>query len=125
MAVQSFKELLIWQKARELNLDIYDSFSACADYAFKDQIQRASLSIMNNFAEGYGRRSDKAFLHFLIIARGSTAEVESMLMTAVDLKYISLSTHDRLIGKLEEIAKMLSGFIKRVRINSRKINSLN
>ena len=114
MALQSFKDLVVWQKAQELSLDIYREFSSCKDYGFKDQIQRATLSIMNNVAEGYGRRSDRALINFLNIARGSAAEVESMIFMAHKLGYIDLNTQNRLLRQIDEVAKLLTAFINKI-----------
>jgi len=79
MKFDRFEEILGWQKAKELTINIYKSFSNCKDFAFKDQIQRASVSIMNNVAEGFERKSNKEFKQFLFIAKGSAGEVRSML----------------------------------------------
>jgi len=92
MATNSFKDLIVWQRSCKFTVEIYRSFAHTRDYSFKDQIQRATLSIGNNIAEGYARRSDKAFKNFLYISKGSAAEVESMLLVATELKYIDLST---------------------------------
>ncbi|KAB2846739.1 MAG: four helix bundle protein, partial [Melioribacteraceae bacterium] len=75
MKFDRFEEILGWQKAKEFTLNIYKSFSNCKDFAFKDQIQRASVSIMNNIAEGFERKSNKEFKQFLFIAKGSAGEV--------------------------------------------------
>ncbi len=115
MALQSFKDLNVWQKAQGLSLSIYKEFLNCKDYGFKDQIQRASLSIMNNIAEGYGRRSDKALCNFLTIARGSAAEVESMVIMAYQLQYIDLQTQDDLLKQTEAVAKLLTAFMNKIR----------
>lgn len=114
MALQSFKDLTVWQKALNLSLSIYKEFAGCKDYGFKDQIQRASISIINNIAEGYGRRSDKALMNFLTIARGSVAEVESMILMAHQLQYIDLPTQNELLTQAEEVAKLLTGFINKI-----------
>jgi four helix bundle protein len=118
MAVKSFKDLLVWQKSRELSLDIYATFVGCRDYGFKDQIQRASISIMNNIAEGYGRRSDRALAHFLIIARGSAAEVESMLTIATELTYLTTDQQRALIYQTEEVGRLLTAFRAKLKANS-------
>ena len=65
-----------------MTLEIYKEFGNCKDYGFKDQVQRASVSVMNNIAEGFERRGDKEFKHFLFIAKGSCGEVRSMLYLA-------------------------------------------
>ena len=119
MALQSFKDLLAWQRAQRLSLNIYKEFSSCRDYGFKDQIQRAAVSIMNNVAEGYGRRSDKALINFLTIARGSAAEVESMLLMAHQLNYINLQTQHELLIQTDEVAKLLTAFINKISLDTK------
>lgn len=114
MATQSFKDLIVWQKASDLTTEVYKTFQSNTDYSFKDQVQRASISIMNNVAEGYARRSDKSFRHFLFIAKGSAAEVESMIIVAERLKYIDLTQKNQLIEDVEEVSRLLSGFIKKL-----------
>lgn len=114
MSGQSFKDLLVWQRARDFSLEIYRVFSSTKDYGFKDQVQRAALSIPNNIAEGYARRSDKALRNFLFIAKSSAAEVESMLLIADKLDYIDSSKGAKLMSQAQEIQKLLSGFIKKL-----------
>lgn len=114
MIIKSFKDILAWQYARELTTQIYKQFSNCKDYSFRDQIQRAAVSVMNNIAEGYGRRSDRSFKNFLLIAKGSAAEVESMLIISVDLGYLSEDNQKILLDKTEEVSRLLSGFVKKL-----------
>lgn len=104
--------MVAWQKAHELALLTYRDFSNCRDYGFKDQILRAATSVMNNIAEGHARRSDKSFRQFLLIAKGSLAEVQSMLILAVDLDYISTETMEARFALADETAKIISGLIK-------------
>jgi len=82
------------------------------DYGFKDQIQRASVSIMNNIAEGFERKSNNEFKYFLFISKGSCGEVRSMLLLANELKKLESKDALELYGIAEEISKMLSGLIK-------------
>ncbi len=114
MATQSFNDLIVWQRASELALDVYKSFNDVKDYSFRDQIQRAALSVLNNIAEGYARRSDKALRNFLFIAKGSTAEVESMLLIALKLGYITSVQQEELVKKADEVSRLLNGFIKKL-----------
>ena len=114
MATQSFKELLVWQKASDFSTEVYKTFIACRDYGFRDQIQRAAISVPNNIAEGYTRRSDKFLRNFLSIAKGSAAEVESMLVIALKLGYVSREKQEELDDKIQEIGRLLSGFIKKL-----------
>ncbi|MBU0558118.1 MAG: four helix bundle protein [Bacteroidetes bacterium] len=112
MKFEKFEEIIAWQKAKELTLNIYAIFKDCRDYAFKDQIQRASVSIMNNIAEGYERKTNNEFKHFLFIAKGSSGELRSMSYLAKDLKYISEDAYQNIYRLSTEISKMLSGLIK-------------
>jgi len=112
MKIDKFEDIIAWQKSKRLCLDCYKSFSSLRDFAFRDQIQRAAVSIMNNIAEGYERMGNKEFRKFLFIAKGSCAEVRSMLDLALDLKYISSERHGILYSQSVEISKILSGFIK-------------
>jgi len=91
--IERFEDIQIWQKARQLVKNIYQATTENqgfkGDFALKDQIRRAAISVMSNIAEGYARRSDKAFSNFLHIAHGSATEVQSQLYIALDLNYIS------------------------------------
>ncbi len=105
----------IWQLARLLVRDIYllsGDGKLARDFGIKDQLQRAALSVMNNIAEGFDRKSNKEFVHFLYISKGSCAEVRSMLYVAMDLGYISNDQHKNLHDQTEVISKSLSAFIK-------------
>ena len=85
--MRNFEELRVWQDARLLVNDIYKMTGACKDYGFKDQIQRAAVSIMNNIAEGSESGSDPLFIRYLKIAKASCGEVRSMLYLCEDLQY--------------------------------------
>lgn len=112
MKIEKFEDIMAWQKARELTFLVYTLFEKHKDISFKDQIQRASISIMNNIAEGFERKSNKELKYFLFIAKGSCGEVRSMLYMATDLHYISKKEFDKTYSASVEISKMLSGFIK-------------
>ena len=88
-----FEDLRIWQQARTQAGSIYRDFgigSPCErDFGFRDQIQRAGVSVMNNIAEGFERFSPAEFAHLLGVAKGSCGEVRSMLYLAQDLEYLS------------------------------------
>ena len=114
MEIRSFKDLLVWQKANIFSVEIYKTFSDSRDFSFRDQIQRAAMSVPNNIAEGYARQSDKAFRNFLFIAKGSAAEVESMLSAAQMLGYITQENEKLLANTIHEIYKMINGFMKKL-----------
>lgn len=87
-----FEDLWIWQQAREFVREIYEDFRTGApskDFGFRDQIQRAGISIMNNLAEGFERSTDADFARFLDLAKGSCGEVRSLYYAAEDLGYIT------------------------------------
>ena len=83
------ENLFIWRESRKVINRIYSIMQNCRDYGFKDQIQRASVSIMNNIAEGLESGSDAKFVNFLNIAKGSCSEVRSMLYLCEDFNYCS------------------------------------
>lgn len=109
---ETFEDIIAWQKSRILVIDIYQVFKKNNDYSFRDQIQRAAVSIMNNVAEGYERKGNKEFAKFLYIAKGSCAEVRSMLYLALDLNYINKEEFQKFSEKSLTISKMISNLIK-------------
>ncbi len=114
MTIEKFEDLIVWQKSKEFVLAINIAFSNCRDFSYKDQIWRASISIMNNIAEGFERRSDKEFRNFLNISKGSCGEVRSMLSLAYDLIYIDSSQKTELSNKSVELSKLLMGLIRSI-----------
>lgn len=110
--IARFEDVIAWQKAKELTVQIYVLFESSRDFGFKNQIQRASVSVMNNIAEGFERRSNKEFRQYLFIAKGSCGEVRSMLILAKELGNISKENAEMLKAKAEEISKIISGLIK-------------
>ncbi len=104
-----FEDIQAWQKAYDVTLRIYqltekEQFSK--DFGLKDQIRRASVSVMANIAEGHGRRSNSEFANFLNLARGSAHEVQSHLHVAVGLGYLEKSEFDDLYQLISEVSKM-------------------
>ena len=114
MAIEQFEDIIAWQKSKELTTEVYRYFKNSKDYSFRDQIQRASVSIMNNIAEGFERKSNKEFKQFLYISKGSCGEVRSMLHLASELEYLTKDMAITLSNKAKEISKILSGFIKQL-----------
>ena len=112
MKFDRFEDIIVWQKAGLFSMEIYELFRDSRDFGFKDQICRAAVSIMNNIAEGYERKGNKEFVRFLYIAKGSCAEVRSMLYLALKLNYMSNIQFTKLRKDSTEISKMLSGLIK-------------
>jgi four helix bundle protein len=112
--IQKFEDIIAWQKSKVLVVEVYQIFKENKDFSFRDQLQRAAVSIMNNIAEGFERMGDKEFRKFLFIAKGSSGEVRSMLYLALELNYINKKQFEFLYNKSVEITKMVSGFIKKL-----------
>ena len=112
MKIERFEEIIAWKKAKELTLNIYRLFRTCKDFSFKNQIERASVSIMNNIAEGFERQTNKELKNFLYISKGSCGEVRSMLSLAYEFKYLDKDNFRLLENLSIEISKILAGFIK-------------
>ena len=110
-----FEDIEAWQKARELTREIYRVTKQGAfakDFGLRDQIRRAAVSIMSNIAEGFERGSNKEFIQFLFIAKGSAGEVRSQLYIAFDLGYIGKEAFEQLNADLISISRQISGFVK-------------
>jgi len=107
---ERFEDLRIWQQARVVANEVYDSLADCRDYGFRDQIQRAVVSSMNNIAEGFERRTAKDFGHFLDITKASSGEVRSMLYLAEDRKYLSAETAVAMRGKACALSAGIAAF---------------
>ncbi|OGM05630.1 hypothetical protein A2125_00450 [Candidatus Woesebacteria bacterium GWB1_43_5] len=108
--MQSYKELIVWQKSIKLVKEIYNvtkRFPKSELFALVDQIRRASVSIPSNIAEGYGRRSHKEYLQFYSIAYGSALEVETQLIISKELGFITQVEFDKVGSILTEVIKML------------------
>jgi len=112
MKIEKFEEIISWKKGKELTILVYSEFKNCKDFSFKNQIERASVSIMNNIAEGFERRTNKELKNFLFIAKGSAGETRSMLNLALELKYLEKNSFEKMYNLTLEISKLLSGFIK-------------
>lgn len=111
--IKRVQDIDAWKKARELVREVY---KICAvgplqkDFGLKDQLRRAAVSSMSNIAEGFARKGDKDFAHFLDMARGSAVEVQSLLYVALDVGYVPQGDFDRLYGLAGETIALISGF---------------
>ncbi|MDD2786393.1 MAG: four helix bundle protein [Patescibacteria group bacterium] len=100
-----------WQEADVLALEIYIRLKLNKDFSYKDQIQRAAVSIMNNIAEGFERSSNRAFINHLLIAKGSCGEVRSMLKLGLQLGYFVDADYQSMLLRSTTISKMLQGLV--------------
>ncbi len=116
--IKQFEELLMWQKARELTRLIYLNFKPLNDFGFRDQIQRASVSIMSNIAEGFERGTKLEFLNYLYIAKGSAGEVRAQLYVALDNGYLNIENFKLLNGLVLDCSRLIASFIEKLKASN-------
>jgi four helix bundle protein len=109
---QSFEKLEVWKRACNLAVDVYSELKNCRDYSLKDQIQRAAISIASNIAEGAERGTQKEYIRFLHIAKGSAGELRTQLYISNKINLISSEIRIKLCNELITISKMLHSLIK-------------
>jgi four helix bundle protein len=121
--LRRFEDMEVWNLARDLAGAIYAVSGRCTffhDYALRDQIRRASISIVSNIAEGFKSQSNPSFCRFLASARGSAAEIRAQLCLALDFGYIGNSDFATLANKSESISRQLTGLINYLKKSSFK-----
>ena len=114
-SIKPHKRLDVWNKSIDLTVDIYkvsETFPRTEVYGLTGQMRRAAVSIPSNIAEGAARQTKKEFINFLHMAQGSLSELDTQLVIASKLEYISMETYQEIENKLEPISKMLTGLIK-------------
>lgn len=113
--IEKFEDILAWQKGRELTRMLYAATRMgefAKDFALRDQIRRAVVSITSNIAEGFERGGNKEFIQFLSHSKGSCGEVRSQLYVALDEAYINQTQWQQLHDRCIEISRLLDGFVK-------------
>ncbi len=120
MKIDRFEDIDAWKEARILVKIVYGLLKDSRDFEFKNQIQRAAISIMSNIAEGFDRHSNKEFIQFLVFSRGSTAEVKSLLYTGFDIGYFNEQQFESLQNSCRKISSLLNGFIRYLKNSPRK-----
>ncbi len=110
--VKSFEDLLVWKEGVRLCIDVYCLLKGSRDFGLKDQMQRSSVSVPSNIAEGFERNTNKEFIRFLYIAKGSCAELRTQLYIAIKVGEIDEQTGKKLIETAKSISSMLHGLIK-------------
>lgn len=120
--IRRFEDIQGWQKARDLTRDIYNCTSQPAffrDFALRDQVRRAAVSIMANIAEGFDRDGNREFMHFLSQAKGSCAELQSHLFVARDQNYLNESAFHLLHRSADEVGRLIGGLMRYLRCSER------
>ena len=116
--IRSYKDLIVWQKSVQLVTDIYEltkTFPVDERFGITSQLNRASVSIPTNIAEGWGRETSKNYLQFLRTSRGSVMEVQTLLVISKNLNYLSEQAFESYSIKMEEVGKILHGLIKSIK----------
>lgn len=128
MKIEAFEDIESWKKAREMTKLIYHCSKRGEfrrDLSLRDQICRASTSIMSNIAEGFERGGDKEFLQFLSIAKGSSGEVRGHLYIALDQEYLTQAEFDQLRQMTISISRLIAGFMSYLQCSDLRRNKYN
>ena len=121
--IERFEDIDAWKKARELTKIIYEVTSQgklAADFSLRDQLRRASVSIMANIAEGFEREGNKEFRQFLAMAKGSVGEVKALLYVALDAGLTSAEQFQRISALADEASRLLAGFLRYLKASDMK-----
>ena len=118
VTILKFEDIIAWQKALELSDIIYshsnkEKFSK--DFGLRDQMRRASISVVSNIAEGFEREGNNQFIYFLLVAKASAGELRAQLYIARNQNYISMNEFEIINQKVIEVSKTISGFISYLR----------
>ena len=118
MKINSYKDLIVWQKGMDLTESVYNiskKLPANELFGLTSQIRRSAVSIPSNIAEGYGRQSTGSYKQFLSISRGSLLELETQLLLCVRLKFIDPEEIEQLFIEIDSLARMLSSLISKIK----------
>ena len=121
--IERFEDIEAWKKALELTKIIYEVTAQgklTADFSLRDQLRRASMSIMANIAEGFEREGNKEFRQFLAMAKGSVGEVKALLYVALDDGLTSSEQVHRLMALADEASRLLAGFLRYLKASDKK-----
>jgi four helix bundle protein len=123
MSIRSFRDLEVWQRAMDLAAEVFAAsanFPKSEQYGLTSQMRRSAVSVPSNIAEGHARKSTREFLHFLSIALGSVAEVQTQAELAFRFKYIYQSANTALQNRADEVGRLINALITSL---NRKLNS--
>ena len=121
--LKSYRELVVWQKAFQLCTHVYDltkRFPPEERYGLTTQIRRAAVSIPSNIAEGYSRNTKRDYLHFLWMANGSLAEIETQLLLAIELRFGRKEDLDAAVERVREIDRILKSLLRSLQATTRR-----
>ncbi len=127
MAVKNFEDLNVWKQARQLTQEIYrltKTEKFLKDFGLRDQIRRASISVMSNIAEGFERGGNQEFVQFLYVAKASCGEVRSQLYVALDQEYATANEGEKLLQLFGRLSSMISNLITYLRESDIRVKNL-
>lgn len=123
MEIKSFEDLGVWQKSFKLAVDIFEITKLDKNYVIKDHLKKTALSVPSNIAEGFERSSNKEYIRFLDISKGSSGELRTQLMFAQAVNIIEFSKADEMITECKEVGKMLGGLIKSRKLIQKRLDN--
>jgi len=106
-----YEKLEVWKRSKSLAVTVYKQMANCRDFGFKDQITRCSLSVVSNIAEGMERKTNPDKARFLVIAKGSIAELKAQTQVGIEINYIPKSIGSEWLDESEIISKMLQSLM--------------
>ena len=112
MSIEKYEDLDVWKESMRLAIKIYENLVNCKDYGLKNQIQRSAVSIPSNIAEGYDRGTNKEYINFLNIAKGSCAELRTQLYIAKEINILNKKLSNDFIKRTKKISAMLYNLIQ-------------
>ena len=110
--IEGFEDLIVWQRAPDLAASVYTAWETSRDFSFRDQVQRAAVSISSNIAEGYERDSNADFIRFLYYAKGSCGEIRSQLHLARRIRLLTDQTATAMIEEARLLSRKLGAYIR-------------
>lgn len=116
--IKRFEDLLCWQKARLLVKEVYCAMQSVRDQGFRDQIQRAAVSVLSNISEGFESGTKQGFLNYLYIAKASAGEVRAQLYAAQDIGYLNIETFRYLKETAEDCSRLITSFIGKLKVSN-------
>ena len=117
MTLRNYKDYEVWQRSMDLAEEVYELIRKLPveeKFSLADQMRRAAISVPSNIAEGQGRQSDKEFVHFMHIARGSIAELETQLLLCIRLNYLNDALVSNALNLCQKISMMLNALIRKI-----------
>ncbi len=112
MEIKTFEDLEIWQRSFKLAIRVYKEFITSKSFSVRDQLIKSALSVPSNISEGFERESNKEYIRFLDIAKGSVGELRTQLLFAQEVEMIKPENSQPMIQEAKEISKMIGGLIK-------------